>query len=121
MDSGTKVMGCGNCRYLNSVLGKDGMAVCEHHSIYVPLSSDACLDHVYCGREEMRGENKVLVIHRLFQALRATRAGGDIREMVLAPDQNHVEIRWGNGCVHKVNVEADSGIAMISDVVRAIS
>lgn len=66
-------------------------------------------------------ENKEEIVVRLKILLNATRAGEDIKKMELIEDGDFIVIHWGNGCTQKVNIAADSGIAIISDVVRAIS
>ncbi len=66
-------------------------------------------------------ENKEEIVMRLKLLLTATRAGEDIDKMYLTVDEHFVVIQWRNGCTQRVNIEADSGIAIISDVLRAIS
>lgn len=65
-------------------------------------------------------ENKKEIVMRLKLLLTATRAGKDIEKMELTEDQHFVVIHWKNGCTQRVNIEADSGVAIISDVVKAI-
>lgn len=66
-------------------------------------------------------ENKEEIVVRLKILLNATRAGEDIKKMELTEDGDFVVLQWKNGCTQKVNIAADSGIAIISDVVSAIS
>lgn len=66
-------------------------------------------------------ENKKEITARLKLLLAATRAGERIQNMELSEDEKLVTVRWKNGYVQKVNVEADSGTAMIIDVLKAIS
>lgn len=66
-------------------------------------------------------ENKEEIVMRLKMLLTATRAGEDIEKMELAEDQHFVVIHWKNGCSLRVNIEADSGVAIIKDVLMAIS
>lgn len=66
-------------------------------------------------------ENKEEIVMRLKLLLTATRAGEDIDKMELTEDQHFVVIHWKNGCNQRVNIEADSGVAIIGDVLRAIS
>lgn len=66
-------------------------------------------------------ENKKDIVMRLKLLLNATRAGEDIKKMELTDEGDHVVIQWENGCTQKVNIAADSGVAIINDVVRAIS
>lgn len=65
-------------------------------------------------------ENKEEIVMRLKLLLTATRAGEDIDKMNLTEDQNFVVIHWKSGCSQRVNIEADSGVAIISDVIKAI-
>lgn len=65
-------------------------------------------------------ENKEEIVMRLKLLLTATRAGEDIDKMELTEDQHFVVIHWKSGCTRKVNIEADSGIAIIDDVLHAI-
>lgn len=57
---------------------------------------------------------------RLKLLLTATRAGREIEELDLSEDQNTVTIQFRNGYRRDVCVEADSGIALIRDVIRAV-
>lgn len=66
-------------------------------------------------------ENKEEIVVRLKLLLAATRAGEDIDKMELTEDQNFVVIQWEDGCTQRVNIAADSGVAIISDVIKAIS
>lgn len=66
----------------------------------------------------MFNENKREIVIRLGILLKATRAGEDIKVLRLSEDENFVKIVWENGAEKRVCVEADSGIALIRDVVR---
>ncbi|MCM1193938.1 MAG: hypothetical protein NC123_18945 [Butyrivibrio sp.] len=66
-------------------------------------------------------EDKKEIVTRLKLLLTATRAGADIDKMELTEEQHFIVIQWKNGCTQRVNIEADSGIAIIGDVLRAIS
>ncbi len=65
-------------------------------------------------------ENKKEIVLRLKLLLNATRAGDDIRKLVLSEDENFVTIIWENGYQKDVCVEADSGTALIRDVLNAV-
>lgn len=65
-------------------------------------------------------ENKKEIVIRLKVLLKATRAGDDIKNLVLSEDENFVTIVWENGYKKDVCVEADSGIALIRDVMNAL-
>ncbi len=65
-------------------------------------------------------EKKEDIVKRLKLLLIATRAGSDIEDLVLSGDQNTVTIQFRNGYTKKVCVEADSGIALIRDVIKEV-
>lgn len=65
-------------------------------------------------------ENKKDIVMRLKLLLNATRAGEDIKKMDLTEEGHFVMIQWENGCTQKVNIVADSGVAIIIDVLQAI-
>lgn len=60
------------------------------------------------------------IVIRLGILLKATRAGDDIKMLTLSEDENFVTIIWENGYKKNVCVEADSGIALIRDVVSVL-
>lgn len=66
-------------------------------------------------------ENKEDIVMRLKILLNATRAGEDIKKMDLTEDGDFVMLQWENGCTQKINIAADSGVAIIRDVLKAIS
>lgn len=66
-------------------------------------------------------ENKEDIVMRLKILLNATRAGRDIKKMELTEDGDFVMIEWESGGTQKVNIAADSGVAIIRDVLQAIS
>lgn len=68
----------------------------------------------------MFNENKKEIVARLKVLLMATRAGSDIKKLVLSEDENFVTIIWKGGGEKKVCVAADSGIALIRDVTEAL-
>ena len=63
-------------------------------------------------------ENKEEIVMRLKLLLKATRAGSGIEELALSGDQNEVTVKFRSGSERKVNVECDSGIALIQDVMK---
>lgn len=67
-------------------------------------------------------EDKSNICQRLLLTLQATRAGMDIYDMryYRNNETEWVRITFNNGHVKRINVEADSGIALIQDVVRAL-
>lgn len=57
---------------------------------------------------------------RLTLLLRATRAGSGIKKLVLSEDQKTVSIEFDSGGSRDVNVDCDSGIALVQDVIRVL-
>lgn len=72
--------------------------------------------------EERTGdkEDKRRIVLRLEQLLKETRIGSNIREMYLDPEENNIIIEFKTGGRRRVNVEGDSGYAIIKDVLRAL-
>lgn len=64
-------------------------------------------------------ENKQEILDRLCFALQATRDQEDLKKLLYDEEHEEVMICWEAGTL-SVNVAMDSGIAMISDVMRAI-
>ena len=65
-------------------------------------------------------EEKQKILDLLLPAVQATRAGADVKSLVIGNLHRSVDIYFRTGAVKPVNVEADSGIAMIIDVCRAL-
>ena len=65
-------------------------------------------------------ENKEEIVMRLKLLLMATRAGSGIEDRILSEDQKAVTVKFRNVGEGQVNVECDSGIALIGDVIRAL-
>lgn len=70
--------------------------------------------------ESKRSEDKFEIIRALSRALMMTRAGENILYIVYEADHEEVQIKFVNGYEKHVNVECDSGVAMIRDVVNAL-
>ncbi len=68
----------------------------------------------------MREENKELILAYLKLMLQNTRAGSCIKDMTLENDKTEVLIVFDGGGNRRVNIKADSGIAMIKDVIAHI-
>jgi hypothetical protein len=70
-------------------------------------------------------ENKQGILDALLFALWKTRAGRDVVDLQLTADQRTVVITYHTNGVRTetqlVNVEGDSGVAMIADICKAIS
>lgn len=65
-------------------------------------------------------ENKNKIVSLLKDLLKATRAGSNIEDMLFDEKKEKVEIQYEDGSKRKVDVAADSGIAMIVDVLKVI-
>lgn len=68
-------------------------------------------------------EDKATIIYMLFQALRYTVAGVDIAEIRYEQISNGDEfaiIVFDNGRHKPVNITADSGLALMRDILRAL-
>ena len=65
-------------------------------------------------------ENKQAILDALLPALKLTRAGAGITEMRYHKEDDRVNIIYGDGSRDSVNVNMDSGIAMIIDVAKAV-
>ena len=68
-------------------------------------------------------ENKERITHQLMLCLLATRAGEDISDMsyMKSTGDEWVNITFRDGSWLPVNVTADSGIALIKDVIKALT
>ncbi len=65
-------------------------------------------------------ENKNEIVLRLKHLLKAARVGNDIEDMFLDEKQEILTIQHKGGSKRKINVTADSGIAIIIDVLKVI-
>lgn len=67
-------------------------------------------------------ENKANITQRLLLCLVATRGGADIEEMTYDEINREeiVSIKFKHGSTLHVNVTADSGIALIQDVIKVL-
>ena len=63
-------------------------------------------------------ENKESIVARLKLLLTATRAGSDIEDLILNERQDKITILFETGYTREVNIAADSGIAIIQDVIK---
>lgn len=72
------------------------------------------------GRKETVMEDKREIIILLKHLLKATRAGGCIEEMTLNEKQDRVVVQFDRGQTKEVDITADSGIAIIKDVVAVL-
>lgn len=68
-------------------------------------------------------ENKAIITQALFNALKTTAEGVNIAEMnyqQLTNGDELVTIIYDNGYRNTINVSADSGVALMRDVLRGI-
>lgn len=65
-------------------------------------------------------EDKQKILNLLLPTLRATRNLSDLVNLQYDPDKEMVAAVFSNGGVKMANVAADSGTAMIQDVIRQI-
>lgn len=62
-------------------------------------------------------EDKEDIVKRLKNLLLVTRAGSDIEDLVLSENQDMVTILFNEGGTMNINIAADSGIAIIKDII----
>lgn len=96
---------------------KANKAMCEPEE--GPKQNDAFAESELI-HESKRSEDKFEIIKALSKALMMTRAGENILYIVYEAGHEEVQIKFINGYEKHVNVECDSGIAMIRDVVNAL-
>ncbi len=65
-------------------------------------------------------ENKKEIVKHLETLLAVTRAGEGISGLVLSKAQDKVTIVFKNGHFKNISIEADSGIAIIKDVISSL-
>ena len=67
-------------------------------------------------------ENKQAILDALKQALNLTRAGDDITAINYDKEREEVQVHFNNSnfIARRINVAADSGIAMIRDVMKGL-
>lgn len=70
--------------------------------------------------EAVELDDKREILNRLLPAIQATRAGNGAARLRLDEEEKTVVIEYNSGFTKTVNIEADSGIAMIIDVCRAL-
>lgn len=65
-------------------------------------------------------EDKREILVHLKWLLKATRAGSDVDNLLLSNDEKTVSIVFNSGYSKDVNIEGDSGIAIMQDVAKAL-
>lgn len=63
-------------------------------------------------------EDKKEIIMRLKLLLKATRAGSTVADLILNKEQDKVVILFRTGFTCEVNIETDSGIEVVKDVLK---
>lgn len=114
---------CGYCRYYQHE--KNGRYICRNRKSGGFNTNPAPFQGCRCFSENVREktaerENKKEIVRCLGKLLVMTRAGENISDLVLSKGQDTVTIFFKNGCTKKVNIEADSGIAVIRDVISSL-
>ena len=69
----------------------------------------------------MKKENKEEICNQLYEALVLTRQCEDLLDLTYYWRKEEVIALFKNGYSKTINVEADSGFAMIKDIMRALS
>lgn len=69
-------------------------------------------------------EDKRKICSLLLPVIQATRAGWDVTELEYCDneftDDEYVRIRFASGYTKKIDVTADSGTAMIKDIIKGL-
>lgn len=97
-----------------------GLAVPEAEEGHMPTEEE--LRDLYRDKHTniSKHEEKQKILDLLLPAIQTTRAGADVKSLVIGNLHRSVDIYFRTRAVKPVNVEADSGIAMIVDVCRAL-
>lgn len=119
MEENFKMIGCGTC-YHCRYIGRKEEGYCMAQEKLVEKDGGPCNKFIHFV-STAGGENKKLIVQMLCSLLKRTRLGSNIKDLWLSEKQDILEIEFNSGRIQKVNVEADSGIAMIKDVLKAIS
>lgn len=99
--------------------------ICERNYDECPSGlNKGCTDRYkkWCKKEynPQPEEDKKDIVDKLQVLLQATRAGEGIDNMHLSEDNKMVIIKYKNGTLSHVNIECDSGYAIIKDVLAAL-
>ena len=70
-------------------------------------------------KEEVKLENKYYIVKGLEKVIKMTRAGEAVEGLIYDRQHEMVKICFRNGFTKYVNVECDSGIALMRDVLTA--
>lgn len=104
-----------SCAYCEEVFGN-----CDT----VP-NENGCMERYlyWCNKEynpKLVWEDKIDIVDRLSDLLKATRIGSDIDKLILSEDKHIVTIKYRHGAEKHVNIECNSGYAIITDVLAAL-
>ena len=113
------------CKRLGSVDGDDIASaiirdLADKDECYENLIFEAGIQAMMQRR--WRREDKQAILYHLKQALNLTRAGDDITALNYDKEREEVQVHFNNSsfAARRINVAADSGIAMIRDVMRGL-
>ena len=106
-------------------------ALADEDDGYENLIFEAGLQAVVLRAESMKGketlfdtlrEDKQAILDALKVTLSLTRAGDDITALNYDKEREEVQVHFNNSsfAARRINVAADSGIAMIRDVMRGL-
>jgi len=65
--------------------------------------------------------SKVQLVKALEDLIKMTRAGDELAALSISDDEENVTITWKSGSTTNVVVAADSGIAIVRDVIKKIN
>lgn len=77
----------------------------------------------WCNRKynpELVWEDKTDIVDKLSDLLKVTRIGSDIDKLVLSEDKHIVTIKYRHDAKKYVNIECDSGYAIIRDILAVL-
>lgn len=89
-------------------------AEAAHLDIYMPSELDQLTSPYF-------KESKFAIAFELCSLLQCTHAGSDIDSIAISDDGETATVIYDNGGTKEVNIAADSGIAMIKDIIRAVA
>lgn len=91
----------------------------ELYRIEASIQEDTWID-ISAAVQEPAIENKEAIAEQLLKAVQLTRAGQDVQAIEILDEGRTAGILYRNGHSYRVDIEADSGIAMIRDICRGI-
>ena len=113
------------CKQLGAVDGDDIASaiirdLADKDESYQNLIFEAGIEAMMLRRRPK--EDKQSILYHLKQALNLTRAGDDITALNYDKEREEVQVHFNNSnfAARRINVAADSGIAMIRDVMKGL-